>query len=133
MDPNLFRLDYDRLFQVLTAVIVLSFFVERTLALVFEHRWYIKTFDKAGLKEPIAFLVSLAACRTWDFDAVSMTILTEQTFWFGHVITAGLVAGGSKASIKLFHDVFRSMSAAEKDRKAIAEVRAELRTTGSGV
>lgn len=127
MDPNLFHLEYERLFEVLTTVVVLSFFVERTLALVFEHRLFIKYFDKRGLKEPIAFLVALAVCRTWDFDAVSMTILTERTTLFGHVITAGLVAGGSKASIKLFHDVFKSMSTAEKERRTLTESR-----TGGG-
>jgi hypothetical protein len=117
MDPNLFHLDYERLGEVLIAVIVLAFFVERALALVFEHRLFANNYGGKGFKEPIAFLVALAICRRWNFDAVSMTILTEQTSLFGHVITAGLIAGGSKASVSLFHDVFHSMSDAEKVRK----------------
>ena len=37
----------------------------------------------------------------------------------GHIITAGVIAGGSKASIKLFHDVMGAMSDAEKKRKQL--------------
>jgi hypothetical protein len=32
MDPSLFRIDWDVLIEVLTAIIVLSFFVERALS-----------------------------------------------------------------------------------------------------
>ena len=41
MDPNLFHVDMQRLFEALTAIIVLSFFLERTLALLFEHRLWV--------------------------------------------------------------------------------------------
>lgn len=51
MDPNLFHLDYERLGEVLITVIVLAFFVERALALVFEHRLFIKHLDKRGRGE----------------------------------------------------------------------------------
>ena len=37
----------------------------------------------------------------------------------GHFITAAIVAGGSKASIKFFHDVMGVMSNAEKRRKGV--------------
>ncbi len=37
MDPNLFHIDWDRLFEVLLAIIVLAFFLERAPALLFEH------------------------------------------------------------------------------------------------
>jgi hypothetical protein len=39
MDPNLFHIDLERLFEVLMAIVVLSFFVERALSLLFGHRW----------------------------------------------------------------------------------------------
>jgi hypothetical protein len=116
MDPNLFHLDWERLFEVLVAIIVLSFFVERALAIVFEHRAYIKYFNQAGLKTPLAFLLAFLICRMWDFDAISMTILAEKTTILGEVVTAGMIAGGSKASIKLFHDVMDVKSEAEKLR-----------------
>ena len=119
MDPNLFHQDYERLFEVLATVIVTSFFLERTLALVFEHRLFIAHFTNRGVKEPLAFAGALLVCRAWDFDAVSMTILAERTSLLGQVLTAGVVAGGSKVSVRLFHDVFKTMSTAEKQRKGI--------------
>jgi len=117
MDPNLFHLDWDRLFEVLVTIIVLSFFLERALALVFEHRLFVRYFDKKGLKEPIAFVVALLVCRRWNFDAVSMTILAERTTLLGEVITAAVIAGGSKASIKLFHDTMDIKSMAYRESR----------------
>lgn len=38
MDPALFRIDWEVLAEVLATIIVLSFFVERALSIVFEHR-----------------------------------------------------------------------------------------------
>ncbi len=116
MDPNLFHLDWDRLFEVLATIIVLSFVLERALALVFEHRAFIKVFNNKGIKAPVAFLVSLVVCLKWQFDAVSMIILAEKTTLLGEVITAAVIAGGSKASIKLFHDVMDVRSDADRVR-----------------
>ncbi len=119
MDPNLYHLDYERLFEVLVTIIVLSFFVERALAVLFEHRKFIDKLKETGVKEVIALVVSIAVCIYWDFDAVSMTILAERTSLPGHVLTGGIIAGGSKASIKLFRDLMGVMSDAEKSRKGL--------------
>ena len=75
MDPNLFHIDMGRLFEVLVAIIVLSFFLERALAIVFEHRLWTGRMNESGFKTPIAFIVAFGVCRYWDFDAVSTTIL----------------------------------------------------------
>jgi hypothetical protein len=120
MDPNLFQLDYGRLGEVLTAIVALAFFLERALAILFEHRVFATRFGGSGLKAPIAFIVALGICRQWHFDAISMTILADQTNFFGYAITAAVIAGGSKASVKLFHDVFNTMSDAERFRKQFA-------------
>ncbi len=119
MDPNLFHLDWARTLEVLAAVVVLSFVLERGLAILFEHRLFIAKADKKGLKEPIAFVVAALVCVMWDFDAVSMIFLTEKTTVLGEVVTAGIVAGGSKGSIRLFRDVLkiRSNAQMEKDER----------------
>ena len=119
MDPNLFHVDMGRLFEVLIAIIVLSFFLERALAVLFEHRLWTGRMNGRGFKAPIAFAVALGVCWYWDFDAISTTILADQTSFPGHLITAGVIAGGSKASIKLFHDMMGAMSDAEKKRKEL--------------
>jgi hypothetical protein len=119
MDPNLFHLDWERTFEVLAAIVVLSFFVERALALVFEHRAFVRAFERRGVKEPIAFLVALAVCLYWDFDAVSMIVLREKASLAGEVLTAGVIAGGSKGAIKLFRGVlgFKSRAYEEYEKR----------------
>jgi hypothetical protein len=118
MDPNLFHIDWERTGEVLTTIVVLSFVVERSLALLFENKWFVERFDDSGIKEPISFGVSALVCWKWDFDAVSMIILTDKTRFLGFFITAAVIAGGSKASIKLFHDVLGVQSTASKEAKA---------------
>ncbi len=129
MDPNLFHLDWDRTIEVLAAIVVLSFFVERALALLFEHKWFVARFRNRGLKEPISFLVAFVVCNRWSFDAVSMVILSDRVSLAGILLTAGVVAGGSKASVKLFHDVLDVRSTAERDVHDEKDIKRELRRT----
>ncbi len=114
MDPNLFHLDWERVFEALAGIVLLSFLIERALSIVFENRFLLeRVWKKAhGLKEVVAFAVALIVCITWDFDAISMIILTDHTSIPGEIITAGIVAGGSKGSVKLFRDVFGFRSTA---------------------
>jgi len=163
MDPNLFHLDWERTLEALVAIIVLSFLIERALAMVFETRWWIRTFEDPRvsgppgvgtpppgndslpgstttpeaaasigpspriprrarlfpLKEIIVFLTALAICRGWEFDALSIILLREKTQFAGFLLTAGVIAGGSKASIKLFHDLMGVQSSASRERDAL--------------
>jgi hypothetical protein len=114
MDPNLFHLDWERLAEVLAAIAVLAFILERALALVFEHRLFIKYFDQSGLKEVIALVVCGLVCLNWNFDSLSMVLLTDHTTRLGEVLTGAVIAGGSKASLKLFHDVLNIRSSAHE-------------------
>ena len=71
MDPNLFHIDYERLFEVLLTVVVLSMIGERTLSLLFESRPFIRRTENAhGLRELISFIASVAVCIYWQFDAI---------------------------------------------------------------
>jgi hypothetical protein len=112
MDPNLFRIDWEVLTEVLTTIIILSFFIERALSIVFEHRLYIEKLEKKGLKEPIALIVSYLVIQHWSFDALSIIMRADKTSIWGYFITAAVIAGGSKASIKLFVDVMGVKSSA---------------------
>ena len=116
MDPNLFHIDWERLFEVLVAIVVVSFLVERALALLFETRFFIKHAQGKSLKELLAFIAGVVICWYWDFDAFSMIFLKEQVTVVGVVITGAIVAGGSKASIKLFRDLLGFRSTAEETR-----------------
>ena len=68
MDPNLFHLDYERVFEVLVTIVIFSFLVERALSVIFESRWFINIYEakekRKGMKEVIALIVSIALCVT---------------------------------------------------------------------
>lgn len=73
---------------------------------------------KSGIKEVLSIIVSIAAVVFWEFDAITILFKTHnEPQVFGYVITAMIVAGGSKASIKLFQDILKFRSSAEKARK----------------
>lgn len=122
MDPNLFHLDWDRVAEAMAAIVLLALFLERALSLVFEHRYYIETIEKGSrdYKAQIAYLLALAVCAHWKIDVISLVVLRETHSWFGVAITAGIIAGGSKGSLKLFQDVL--------DIKSKAVRRAEEKT-----
>jgi hypothetical protein len=132
MDPNLFHIDWSQLLEVLSALVVLSFVIERGLSIVFEHKLFVKNFANSGIKEVIAFGVALLICWKWDFDIVSVVLTSETTSLLGQVITAAVLAGGSKASIKLFHDVLDVKSTAEDRRQQVAESETKKAAAAAG-
>ncbi|EAQ96691.1 hypothetical protein [Congregibacter litoralis] len=119
MEPDLFAINWDTLAEALAVVVVLSFVIERALSLVFEHRKFIDRFDDSNLKELIALGVSLGVVMKWQFDLISIIFIGDENTFLGYVITAGVIAGGSKGAVKLFHDVLGMKSSArlEKDDK----------------
>lgn len=118
MDPNLIHLDWERAGEALTLIIVFAFVIERALAVVFENKIWVRNVQVDGLKELIALVASIAACAIWKFDAIGMLLLTETTTAAGYALTGAVIAGGSKASIKLFHDVLGIKSTAYATRHA---------------
>jgi hypothetical protein len=136
MDPNLFHLDWERTFEALVGIIVLSFLVERACAVLIESRWWISRFDDARigkplpserkpskasklteeedneapapkpqkplagqrypLKEFLGFAVALAICWVWEFDAVSIIMLSERTQLVGIIVTAAVGIRGTR-------------------------------------
>jgi hypothetical protein len=108
---------------ILWTLVVMSVFVERVLSLVFEHRAYLQYLDGRGLKELISFLVSLVACHQYGFDALALLMGKTEGNWVGLMLTAGVVAGGSKASIGMFHQLLNVRSAAAKEQAVIREER----------
>jgi len=123
MDPNLFHLDWERLFEVMGAIVVLAFFLERGLAIIFENKLFLAKAGAMSVREPIAFVVAAFVCWYWDFDAISTILPKEKTSLWGTVITGAVVAGGSKASVKLFRDIlgFKSNAWAEYQEKKTKE------------
>ena len=77
---------------------------------------------KYPLKELLAFALAFAICWVWHFDAVSIILLSEHTKLAGIIVTAAVVAGGSKASISLFHRLLGIMSNAEDERRKLKKL-----------
>ncbi len=132
MDPNLFHLDWERLFEVLITIVIMAFLLERALALLFESRVFINHVQGKSFKELIAFVVAALVCWFWDFDALSMIFLKSKVTIYGAVITGAIVAGGSKASIKLFRDIMGFKSTAEAARQAAKKAEEEEKKQKGG-
>jgi len=108
MEPLLYHLEWDVALEVLFTIILLSFFLERALSVIFEHRLFVKWLDGRGIKEIVAVVASIGAIRYCEFDALAILMRLESNSWIGYAITGAIVAGGSKASIKLFHDLLNA-------------------------
>jgi len=130
MDPNLFHLDWERVSEVLVAIVILAFLLERALAVLFESRFFIKRWKEKSLKELIAFVVAVLACWYWDFDAVSMIFLKEKVTLLGMIVTGGVVAGGSKGAIRLFRDLMKFKSTAQQEEEDKKKTETSQQTSG---
>ncbi len=148
VDPNLFHLDYERLIEVIVVICILSIFVERALSILFEMKFFIQLTEDTetikkikkergeelkqnrkerkglkGLKEIISFGVSFLAVWLVSFDALTITFASNDTVTItGMLITAAIVAGGSKGSLALFRDVMKVMSGEEKARQQVKKL-----------
>ena len=123
MDPNQFYMDWERVITALSVIVILSFLLERALAPFFESRLFIDRFKQKGRKETIAVILGATICIVWKFDAISVIVLKDEMTIFGEILTGAVIAGGSKASIKLFRDVmgFGSTAQGEVDEKKKVE------------
>ncbi len=117
MDPNLFHVDWERVIEVLSVIVILSFLLERALAPFFESRLFIGRFKQKGLKEMIAVILGAIICIVWKIDAISIIVLNDGMTYFGEILTGAVIAGGSKASIKLFRDVMGFKSSAQQEHE----------------
>lgn len=119
MEPLLFQLEWDVALEVLFTIVLLSSFVERALSLVFEYRWYDANLGGKGVTEVIALVFSVLVVSYVDFDALAIIMRRDGNDWLGFIVTGAIVAGGSKASIKLFHDLLNVRSSYMRQRNEL--------------
>lgn len=96
--------DYDLIFGTLLALFLCAVFLERALALVFQSKYYERYLGNKGLKPAIAFIICYLVVRQYDFDVFSL-VLNRGSFFWGPVITAGVIAGGSKGVISIWQKI----------------------------
>jgi hypothetical protein len=68
-----------------------------------------------NIKELITFVVCLVICVYWKIDALSVILHGDKVNALGMAISAGVIAGGSKASLKLFRDIMGIENQQAKD------------------
>ncbi len=127
---------------VLSTVVVASTIVERGLAFIFEHEWFVRLSTKEvsdpanstktvrlskipGLKGIIALAVSIAISLVYNCDILHVLFVTESSDFFGKLVTGFVIAGGSAGAITIFQSYLnfskQSRDAIIKARKAEAE------------
>lgn len=135
VDPNLAALNWGVLGEQLVLIVVTAAIVERALSTFFETEWFLK-YQTArnrdgkgtgGIKTVIAFFASLLIAWLYQLDIMAVLLSHERTSFLGAIVTAGVVAGGAKGSLKLFRDVMNIKSSAR------IRYEAEERTNGDGL
>jgi hypothetical protein len=89
----------------LAIVVVLSMVLERALQMPFEWSPIQGLIERGKLKAPIAVIVATLMCYSAGFDLISVIAIRSTTTWHGMLMTAALIAGGSKGAILLFQGV----------------------------
>lgn len=125
------QIDMGALTNALLALVILSFFVERGLATLFDWKRIQPWLTERQAKVPIAIATSLAVCILLDFDALkTVRGLTDGDppigdDYFGFVgipITALVLAGGSAGAVKLMQDI---IGITKQSRDLAREARSE--------
>jgi hypothetical protein len=96
----------DAVLLPLLQLVAVSMMLERGLSLVFEHPLY-QRIAVDGAKPIIALCFAWLICSGWRFDAVAAVMGSEPRH-VGMLITALVIAGGAKVSLKLFRDVLKA-------------------------
>lgn len=128
-------MSWDAFSETMLLLILASFVVERSLAVVFETRVYIRRFGTSNMIKPtIAVIYAMVFVAVVDINIVEVIrqssdgASTEYSYsWTGGpatiaynllviTLTGIFIAGGSKASVKLFHDVLEIKSKDEAMR-----------------
>ena len=100
---------YENILGGLVMLVILSLILERALAVVFEWGGWREWLAKKKLRAPIALGVAYAICLWADFDILSVLFAKDkgysEDYSLGPLITAAVIAGGSKGAILLFQGV----------------------------
>jgi hypothetical protein len=91
---------------VLLIFLVLSIVFESALTPIFNWRFFLTHFDGKGLKTPVTIILALLVFWNYDLDIfsdllVALGYTAAKSFW-GQVLTALLIAGGSNGILQIF-------------------------------
>ncbi len=129
--------NWDLVTQALIKVVILSFLVERSLAVIFDMDGLRALLKRKGdIKPVVAILVSVGACFALHLDAIAPLGATGATIaessdikWLGYFLTGLVVAGGSAGSVKLFQDILGFRRSSREQIKAVEELEQQAAAT----
>lgn len=128
-------MSFDAVVGVLATLVLVATIVERMLAFVFEHDWFVRLttrLDAAntrvskwpGLKGVLALAASLGISFGYDFDIFKVLFPENSNEVTGKLITGFVIAGGSAGALAIFQSYLGigkdSRDAIIKARKAEA-------------
>jgi hypothetical protein len=116
--------EYNEFIEILGALallVTISVILERALAFLFEHKWFVLLFpDQSSrakkeqdgrryiaAKENIALIVSFSIAFTYKFDILQILFRNPSWSWLGIILTAFILAGGSAGAIAIFQGYLR--------------------------
>ena len=101
--------EFEPLIAALATLVILSLILERALSVVFEWGGWRDWIRAKHLRAPIALAAAYWMCIWGQFDvlaAISTKVDGYQGYFsFGTLVTAAVIAGGSKGAILLFQGV----------------------------
>ena len=142
-----------RVVGALGNLVVVATIVERVLAFIFEHEWFVRIFCKnvpdpsdstktlsvskiPGLKGLLALALSLGISFGYRFDVLRILFATNENREMGMLVTGFVIAGGSAGAIAVFQSylkldkksrdaIIAARTAQAESDKRIAELAAE--------
>lgn len=100
---------YQQVLGGLALVVVLAMVLERALSVPFEWGFLKDFLERTKLRSPIAFLAAWAICWQMKFDLLAALANNKAEIWnafsIGVLMTAAVIAGGSKGAVLLFQGV----------------------------
>jgi hypothetical protein len=100
---------YQQVLGALALIVVMAMLLERALSVPFEWGLVKDFLDRTKLRAPIAFLAAWAICWQMKFDVLAVLANDKAWAWnafsIGVLMTAAVIAGGSKGAVLLFQGV----------------------------
>jgi hypothetical protein len=116
-------MEMEKIGEVLVKFLVLSVIFEVALTPVFNWRIFLRYFDGKGLKTPLTIILAFLMFWGYRLDIIRDVLIALNyadpgiTFW-GQVITAMLIAGGSDGVFRVFTKLgIRNPAEAEEKAK----------------
>jgi hypothetical protein len=111
MNTNMFLQPeyYQTVLGAIALVVVLSMVLERALSVPFEWGIWKDWLETNKLRAPISLVVAWVICQHMQFDLLQYLTRADKTwvgaFSIGTLLTAAVIAGGSKGAILLFQGI----------------------------